>query len=92
MRRSAIDIGTPGRDDAAGFGLLNVPPRSPTRAGRDPFEPNDDIEFVRPGGLYDTSIPALTMPRSVTATVQARADRAEDPRDVYRIWLPKNGP
>ena len=25
MRRSAVDIGTPGRDDAAGFGLLNVP-------------------------------------------------------------------
>ena len=28
----------------------------------DPFEPNDDIEFVRPGGLYDNSIPPLTTP------------------------------
>ena len=25
MRRSATDIGTPGRDDATGYGLLNVP-------------------------------------------------------------------
>ncbi|MEI7759560.1 MAG: S8 family serine peptidase [Thermoleophilia bacterium] len=91
MRRSAVDIGLPGRDDAAGYGLLNVPaalayPTPP----RDPSEPNDDIEFVRPGGLYDTSLPALTTPAGRMATIRARLDRVEDPRDVYRVWLPKN--
>ena len=46
---------------------------------------------MRPGGLYDNSLPALTAPAKRTASIQARADRAEDPRDVYRVWLPKNG-
>ena len=92
MRRSAVDIGAPGRDDAAGFGLLNVPAALAYPAPvRDPFEPNDDIEFVQPGGLYDNSIPPLTTPAKRSTTVRARLDRAEDPRDVYRVWLPKNG-
>ena len=48
MRRSTVDIGAPGRDDAAGFGLLNVPAALVYAAPiRDPMEPNDDIEFVR---------------------------------------------
>ena len=64
MRRSAVDIGAPGRDDAAGFGLLNVPAALAYPAPvADPFEPNDDIEFVRPGGaLRQLAIPPLTMP------------------------------
>ena len=92
MRRSTTDIGLPGRDDAAGFGLLNVPAALAYAAPvRDPFEPNDDIEFVRPGGLYDNSIPPLTTKTRRSITLQARIDRVEDPHDVYRIWLPKNG-
>ena len=92
MRRSATDIGAPGRDDAAGFGLLNVPAALAYPAPvRDPYEPNDDIEFVRSGGLYDNSIAPLTTKTKRSLTVQARIDRTEDPRDVYRIWLPKNG-
>ena len=91
MRRSAVDIGAPGRDDAAGFGLLDVPAAlAYTAPIPDSPEPNDDIEFVRPGGLYDNSIPALTSPRRRSATVQARIDRFEDPRDVYRVWLPRD--
>jgi len=92
MRRSATDIGIPGRDDATGFGLLNVPAALAYPAPvRDPYEPNDDIEFVRSGGLYDNSIPPLTTKTKRSLTLQARIDRVEDPRDVYRIWLPKNG-
>jgi len=92
MRRSATDIGVPGWDPASGFGLLNVPAALAYPAPiRDPFEPNDDIEFVRPGGLYDNSIPALTTKTRRTTTLAARIDRIEDPRDVYRIWLPKKG-
>ncbi len=92
MRRSAADVGAPGRDDAAGFGILNVPNALSYPANvRDPLEPNDDIEFVKVGGFYDTSVPPLTTPRKRSNTVRARIDRVEDPRDVYRIWLPKNG-
>ena len=55
MRRSAVDIGSPGRDDASGFGLLNVPAALAYPAPvRDPFEPNDDIEFVAPAGSSTT--------------------------------------
>ena len=36
-------------------------------------------------------MPPLTTPRRRSATVQARIDRVEDPRDVYRVWLPRDG-
>jgi subtilisin family serine protease len=92
MRRSAVDVGVPGRDDGAGFGLLNVPAALAYPAPvRDPFEPNDDLEFVKPDGFYDNAIPPLTTPARRKVTVQARVDRVEDPSDVYRVWLPKNG-
>ena len=92
MRRSAVDIGAPGRDDAAGFGLLNVPAALAFPAPvRDPLEPNDDIEFVKVGGLYDNVDPATDNASRRTTTVRARVDVVEDPRDVYRVWLPKNG-
>ena len=92
MRRSAVDIGTPGRDDAAGFGLLNLPAALAYPAPiRDPFEPNDNIDFVEVDGFFETSIPPLTTPSRRAATVRARVDRVEDPRDVYRVWLTKNG-
>ncbi len=92
MRRSAVDIGAPGRDEAAGFGLLNVPAALAYSAPvRDPLEPNDDIEFVKVDGFYDTSVPPLTTPARRATTVRARIDAVEDPRDVYRVWLPRNG-
>ena len=58
---------------------------------RDPLEPNDDIEFVKVDGFYDTSVPPLTTPARRSTTVRARIDAVEDPRDVYRVWLPRNG-
>ena len=58
---------------------------------RDPLEPNDDIEFVKPDGLYDTAIAPLTAKTHRRATVRARLTAADDPRDVYRVWLPKQG-
>ena len=63
MRRSAVDVGRRGRDDASGFGLLNVPAAlAYPPPARDPFEPNDDIEFVRPGGLFEQLDPAADQP------------------------------
>lgn len=89
IRRSARDVGAPGRDDATGFGVLDVEsalayPAPP----RDPFEPNDDIEYVKPDGFFSSDIPAFTTQLRQSSRLRARLDRIEDPRDVYRIWLP----
>ena len=89
MRRSALDIGPRGFDDESGFGLLSVPAALAYPAPvRDPSEPNDDLEFVKPDGYFSTSRTALTVPGRERASLVARLDRREDVHDVYRIWLP----
>ena len=62
MRRSATDIDAAGprRRDAA-TALLNVPAAlayAPPVA--DPMEPNDDMDYVRPGAVYATGSQPLT--------------------------------
>ena len=92
MRRSATDIGAPGRDDATGYGLLNVPAALASQAPvKDPFEPNDDLDYVTPGALYATGIPALTTSGKRSTTLVARLAAVEDPRDVYRVFVPARG-
>ena len=92
MRRSASDIGTPGRDDATGYGLLNVPSALTFPASvKDPLEPNDDIDYVRPSGTYYTGIPALTSRSKRSTKLVGRIVAAEDPRDVYRVFVPARG-
>jgi len=89
MRRSAKDIGPPGHDAASGFGLLDVTAAlSYPSPIRDPNEPNDDIVPVDAAGTLAAGPPALTTPGQPRAALRARLDRFEDPRDVYRIWLP----
>lgn len=90
LRRSARDIEAPGRDDAAGYGILDVAsalsyPAPPP----DPGEPNDDVDFAQPGAVYFTGIPPLTTKQRTTSTLAAHIEVSEDPRDVYRVWLPK---
>ena len=59
MRRSAVDIDAPGRDDASGFGLLNVPAALAYAAPvPDPLEPNDDMDYVTPGKTVRQRHPA----------------------------------
>jgi hypothetical protein len=92
MRRSAIDIAPTGRDDATGWGLLNVPSALTYAAPvKDPFEPNDDIEYVRPGGMYYNGILPLTTRAKPSATLTARLTVFEDPRDLYPVYVPANG-
>jgi hypothetical protein len=92
MRRSAVDIGIAGRDDTGGYGMLNVPAALAFEAPiPDPREPNDDIAYVQPGGLFDNALPPLTTSTRPRAAIKARVDRYEDPSDVYRVWLPRNG-
>jgi hypothetical protein len=93
LRRSATDVDAVGRDTGAGFGLLNVAGALtyapvPTR---DPLEPNDDVNYVKPGALFDTGLQPLTTSSKRRNTVNARVDSVEDPYDVYRVWLPSGG-
>jgi hypothetical protein len=92
MRRSATDIGAPGRDDASGYGLLSVPAALTYAAPvRDPFEPNDDIDYVRPGGTYYNGILPLTTRSKPSAALTARLSIFEDPRDLYPVYVPPKG-
>ena len=91
MRRSATDVGALGVDEATGFGILNVPGALtfPT-PGRDPKEPNDDIEFITPQGFFAASATTapLTGPGRERVSIYARLDAHEDRHDVYRVWVP----
>ena len=90
LRRSARDLGTPGRDSAAGFGMLNVGAALALATPiRDPYEPNDDVDEVDPNGdRYLSKAPALTTSSRLAARISGRLDAYEDPRDVFRVWLP----
>ncbi len=91
MRRSARDIGPPGRDNASGFGILNVGAALAAPAPvPDPLEPNETPDQLRPAGLAGgiSPAPALTTKTKRTASLVARLTVAEDPRDLYRIWVP----
>jgi hypothetical protein len=93
IRRSASDVDAVGRDTGTGFGLLNVAGAltyAPVPI-RDPLEPNDDVNYVKPGALFDTGVPPLTTSNKRRNTVNARVDSIEDPYDVYRVWLPARG-
>ncbi len=90
IRRSARDIDQAGRDGASGFGMLNVQAALalPTPI-RDPFEPNDDIDEVSPAGDRNLrKAPPLTTVTRRSGAIDGRVDAWEDPRDVFRVWLP----
>jgi hypothetical protein len=90
LRSSATDIGAPGRDAASGFGLLNVPAALSLPAPvKDQSESNDDVDEVTPGRVGYHGTPAFTRRAKTSNRTSGRVDAAEDPRDVYRIWLPK---
>jgi len=92
LRHSARDVGARGFDVDTGFGIVNIPaalalPAPPP----DPSEPNDDVYLVKPNGLFAGGAAALTGASRRSATVSARVTPAEDPEDVYRVWVPPRG-
>jgi subtilisin family serine protease len=89
MRRSAVDIGEKGFDNASGYGLLNVPAALAYRTPRrDLQEPNEEPAEIEPHGLFAAGNNPLTSPGHVSTTVAAHLDRSEDPVDLYRLWAP----
>ena len=89
LRRSARDLETPGRDVSSGFGILDVGNAlSGAVPVRDPAEPNDSIEHVTADGLLHRATPPLTSRVRGRNAITARLDAADDPRDVYRVWVP----
>jgi subtilisin family serine protease len=90
LRRSARDVPPAGRDPASGFGELDVAAALAMPAPvRDPFEPNDDIDEVDPAhDLYLSKEPPLTTRTRRQGRIAGRVDTWEDPRDVFRVWLP----
>jgi Subtilase family len=89
MRASAQDLSRPGFDPFTGFGRLNIPAAlTVAPAAPDPQEPNEDVNYVKPGGFLHRATRPLTAAGRKSGSVSARLDSGDDPRDVYRIWLP----
>lgn len=89
LRRGARDLGVPGRDRETGHGMLDVATALAQPApARDPLEPNDDVDLVDPEATDFVGIRPLTTRVRRTASLAARLDGLEDPRDVYRVWVP----
>ena len=90
LRRTARDVSTIGRDPVTGFGIVDVGSALAAPApARDPREPNDDVVDVVPGPNGSSGRAALTTAVRTSGRIEGRVDAAEDPRDVYRVWLPK---
>jgi subtilisin family serine protease len=89
MRASAQDVASPGYDPFSGFGRLDVPVAlTVPPPARDPQEPNEDVTFVKPHGLLGRARSPLAGAGKRSGSVNARLDVGDDPRDVYRIWIP----
>jgi len=89
MRQSARDVGPPGFDSGSGFGIVSIPSALAAAApAPDPAEPNDDVDQIRPGALFPDGRPLLTTAAKPSIRIAARIDGSEDPRDLYRIWVP----
>jgi subtilase family protein len=90
MRASAQDVWTPGFDPYSGFGRLDIAAMLATGPPpKDPQEPNEDVSYVKPGGILHHAASPLTFAGHRNGKITARLDRGDDPRDVYRFWVPR---
>jgi subtilisin family serine protease len=89
LLQSAHDVGTLGWDSASGFGIVNIPAALAAAAPVvDPQEPNDDVDQIKPGALFADGRPQLTTAAKPSVRIAGRIDQGDDPRDLYRIWVP----
>src|SRR4029077_7450742 len=57
----------------------------------DPFEPNDDVDMIRAAGMSEVSAASLTNRLRKTAFIRGSLAQNADPRDVFRVWIPRHG-
>jgi len=89
MRLSGQDIYSPGFDPFTGFGRLDIPTALAVAAPTvDPQEPNEDVTYLKPSGILHRASVPVTKAGRARGAIAARLDFGEDPRDVYRIWVP----
>lgn len=89
LRSTARDVAQPGFDSSSGWGLIDIPAALAAPAPPiDPGEPNDDIRQVKPGELFSLGEPPLTSSARPSTRIAGTLDQSEDPRDIYRIWVP----
>ena len=89
LRDSAQSVGPPGWHSSTGSGLLDIPAAVAAPTPRaDPGEPNDDVEQILPEGGIGSGQPPLTTAASPDGRVWGTLDSADDPSDVYAIWVP----
>ena len=89
LRSTARDVGPPGFDPETGYGIVDIPAALAAPAPpADPLEPNDDINEVKPGGLFHEGQAAITTAAKPSVRLSGSLDANEDPRDLYRIWVP----
>jgi hypothetical protein len=88
VRLGASDAGDAGYDNATGFGVLDMTGALSRRPpAEDPLEPNDDIRYVDGRAFGRATVPLFN---GRSATIEAEADYAEDPIDLYRLKLRGN--
>jgi hypothetical protein len=76
----------------SGYGLIDLQaalsaPAPPAA----PYEPNDDVAMVEPGGLFPNGEPLSTSPTRDRAFVRGDLYLNQNPRDVFRVWIPARG-
>ena len=92
LRRTARDVSPAGRDAQTGYGVLDIPAALSGRAPAiDPQEPNDDVELVRPRGVFVAGKTPVLRRGMKIGRISAQLDATEDRRDLYRIWVPAKG-
>jgi hypothetical protein len=89
LRESARPIGPQRFDAKTGYGIVDLAaalalPTPPN----DPSEPNDDVVQVKPGQVFSSGQPPLTSPAQTSKRIAGTLLQADDPRDLYRIWVP----
>jgi subtilisin family serine protease len=89
--RSARPL-APAYNSVSGYGALDLRAAlaAPAPPG-DPFEPNDDVDMIRAGGLFKAGTPSLTNRVRKTAFIRGSLAQNADPRDVFRVWIPPHG-
>ncbi|MFL5911754.1 MAG: S8 family peptidase [Gaiellaceae bacterium] len=89
LRESARPVGSQRFDPKTGYGVIDIAAAlaAPTPRG-DPAEPNDDVVQVKPGQLFSNGQPPITTAARPSTGLSGTLLQAEDPRDLYRIWVP----